>query len=97
MKIKKYFINLVLVLLAFGMGILYSNISKKAKLDDHYLSSLKVVKERLVYGSEVDTRKELEDYEDKLELHMHLDGYNDAEITSMKIKALSEVAKKRKQ
>jgi hypothetical protein len=86
---------MIYIAILIAIVLIYSQISKKNKLYSYYFSSFKSVKERLLNGSEVDTKKKLEDYEDRLELYMHLDGYNGAEILEMKVKAKSEVFQER--
>lgn len=76
------------------MRINYKKIDSRSKLDEYYSDSLKTVKSGLLYGSHVDTRESLENYENKLELYMHLDGYNGAEITQMKCDAIISATKK---
>ncbi len=83
---------LIIIVTAYA----YVQIDKKAKLDQHYFRRLKGVKEKLMYGSLVDTREQLEKYEDQTELFMHLDGYNDKEILRMKCNAIIEVCKEHK-
>ena len=82
------------IFLAIGAltWVTHSKIRERSVLDEHYHSCWKIVKQRWHYGSAVDSRKDLEDYEDRLELYMHLDGYNAVEILNMKCQAGMEVA-----
>lgn len=93
---KKLLIITTIVSLCFGLYLANLSINNKSKLDKHYLGCLIAVKSRLIYDSSVDSRKSLEDYEDKIELYMHLDGYNGVEILEMKCEALIEAAKEGK-
>lgn len=89
MKKKLIYITVIAVI-GFSLGIAYAKISKKSNLDKHYLDCLRTVKSRMMYGSSVDTNKELADYQDHIELCMHLDGYDGVEIMDMKLQALDE-------
>lgn len=93
---KKNIIVTILIFLGFVSGIIFEKSENKAKLDKHYLDSLTTVKSRLFYGSAVDSRKSLEDFEDRLELYMHLDGYNGVEILQMKCKAIGNASQEKK-
>ena len=95
-NIKKFLFSTTLVSIGFGLGIIYLEMDSKSKLDKYYLDCLIVVKSRLINGSSVDSKKSIEDYEEKIELYMHLDGYNGIEILDMKCKALIEVIKEGK-
>lgn len=90
----------MLVFLLTGLAFFSSNIYKRvvnqAKLDEYYLNSLKSVKSRLLYGSSVDTKKDLEDYQDRIELYMYLEGYNGIEIMDIRCKALVEATRERR-
>lgn len=86
---------IILISIGFGLGIGYSRISKKRKLDNYYFDRFKGVKSRMIHGSLVDTKKELEDYEDQTELYMHLDGYNGVEILDMRVRAAIAAAQEK--
>lgn len=89
----KFFIYIIVIGLGLASGIAYTKYDNKTKLDKHYFESLTVLKSRLLFNSIVDSRKSLEDYEDKIELHMHLDGYNSLEILDMKCQATIEAVR----
>ena len=94
MKVKMSFLSLVLVV-GFGLGIGYSQFSKKSKLDKYYFDRFKMIKDSMIYGSAADTMKELEDYQDQTELCMHLDGYNGIEVMDVRCKAFKAALEKK--
>lgn len=85
----------LLILSGFCIGMLYSNINKRSQLDQFYFDQFKSIKSRLIYGSTVDSKKALEDFEDQTEFYMHLDGYNGVEILAIKCKALIEASQEK--
>lgn len=93
---KKFSIAITLLELGFLFGINYSKIKNMSELDEYYSKCLKTVKSGLLYGSSADSKESLENYEDRLELYMHLNGYNGAEMTRMKCNAIIEVSKEQK-
>ena len=88
--------SVLVIIFAYLSFAAYKSVSDKYQLDKHYLDSLTLIKSRLYYSSSVDSRKEIEDYEDKIELYMHLDGYNACEILDMKVKAIMNAAPNKK-
>lgn len=91
-----YIAMLVAIGVGFSLGVGYAQISKKPKLDKYYFDRFKAIKSRMIYGSSVDTKKELEDYQDQTERCMHLDGYNGIEVMDMRCKAFAEAVKEGK-
>ncbi len=87
---------IALISIGFCLGIGYLQLSKKAKLDSYYFDRFKDVKSRMINGSSIDTKKELDDYEDQTELYMHLDGYDGVEILDMRVKAGIDAAREKK-
>lgn len=57
------------------------------KLDTFYFEQLKTVKSLMIFDSTVDSSRELNAYQDQIELCMHLDGYNGIEVMKLRTKA----------
>lgn len=93
---KKIIYLTTFITLGFFLGISFANTKNRSQLDQYYLDCLKSVKSRLIYGSSVDSKEELEAYEDRTEFYMHLDGYNGAEILNMKVQATMESSKEKR-
>ena len=93
---RRVYFSIGLVVLGTCLAIGCYQINKKSELDNHYFERFKAIKSRLLYGSNVDTKKELEDYEDQTELYMHMDGYSDKEILDMKVDAIVAATKEKR-
>lgn len=84
-----FFISIVSVYIGFRWN-------QARKLDNFYLEQLKMVKYRMIFGSSVDSAQELNEYQDQIELCMHLDGYNGIEIMKLRTKAFQSALEEHK-
>lgn len=80
----KYLTYVLVAIATVYIGYRWDNAKK---LDSFYLEQLTMVKSRMIFGSSVDSAKELNAYQDQIELCMHLDGYNGIEIMNLRTKA----------
>lgn len=79
---------ILIIIAGLSYGLYQWN--SQRNLDRFYLEQLQTVKSRMIHGSNTESQEQLGQYQDHIEMEMHMDGYTGPEIMKIRCEAFQK-------